>query len=139
MLGRGGAAALWIVVGSVLASSTTHATADFYNASSHFSADVHTSASPKLPPLPLSVDGTFIVDAQGVEVLLSCVNWYGAHMEIFTVGGLHKQPLQTLASNISQLGFNCIRLPFSLDLWYEDPVVPEHALAANPAMVGLTG
>jgi hypothetical protein len=35
------------------------------------------------------------------------------------------------------MGFNCIRLPFSLALVVENPIVPAHALAANPELVGM--
>jgi len=35
------------------------------------------------------------------------------------------------------LGFNCVRLPFSLQLLYEDPVVPEIALVANAGLKGI--
>ena len=53
-------------------------------------------------------------------------------MELFSVDGLSKQPLETIAARIAQLGFNCVRLPFSLQLLRDDPLVPDLALAANP-------
>merc|ERR1711892_1346781 len=70
--------------------------------------------------LPLSTatigDKVVVVDAEGTRTKLACVNWYGAHMEGHVVNGLDKQP-------ISELGFNCIRLPFSLEQFFEDPVI----------------
>ena len=87
--------------------------------------------------LPLSTHGRAIVDLHGCEVALACVNWYGAHMELFSVDGLHKQPLERIVQRIVDLGFNCVRLPFSLDLLYDNPEVPHIALAANPELVGI--
>ena len=38
--------------------------------------------------LPLGTSGRWIVDSAGNRVRLACVNWYGAHMELYVVGGL---------------------------------------------------
>ena len=89
--------------------------------------------------LPLRTSGSRIVDAQGRRAKLACVNWYGAHMEQHAVSGLHVQPLAAITSTIVSMGFNCIRLPFSLQLWSDDPVVPASVLQANPELQGLTG
>ncbi|GMH79682.1 hypothetical protein TL16_g08221 [Triparma laevis f. inornata] len=90
--------------------------------------------------LPLETSGRDIVDAQGEVVKLACVNWYGAHMETFTVNGLHKRTLQEIVDHIAATGFNCIRMPFALDLTFKpDYVVPTVALTANPEMIGKTG
>ena len=37
-----------------------------------------------------------------------------------------------IVTTIRNLGFNCIRLVFSLELIYTDPPVLDRALAANP-------
>ena len=89
-------------------------------------------------PLPLSTRGRAIVDATGRRVKLACVNWYGAHMELFAVGGLHLRPLDVIAANISTFGFNCVRLTLSVELVLRDPPVPPAAVAANPQLVGLS-
>ena len=77
--------------------------------------------------LPLSTgtvgDKVVVVDADGARVKLACVNWYGAHMEGYVVNGLDKQTISSIAKTISGLGFNCIRLPFSLEQFFENPVV----------------
>ncbi len=41
--------------------------------------------------LPLHTQGGSVVDQHGCAVAFACVNWYGAHMELFSVDGLHKQ------------------------------------------------
>ena len=67
---------------------------------------------------------------------LAAVSWYGAESEDFAVGGLHLQPLDTIAEEIRRLGFNAVRLPWSNELVERDPAVPDRALAANPRLLG---
>ena len=89
--------------------------------------------------MPLRTQAGAVVDKNACPVRFACVNWYGAHMELFSVDGLSKQPLETIAARIAQLGFNCVRLPFSLQLLRDDPLVPDLALAANPELRGIRG
>ena len=89
--------------------------------------------------LPLRTAGDEVVDKDGCRVTFGCVNWYGAHMELYTGDGLHKQSLSTIVDQIVKLGFNCVRLPYSLELLYDDPLVPDVALAANPELQGMRG
>ena len=61
-------------------------------------------------------------------------------METYVNAGLHKRPLDTISADIVEAGFNCIRFPFSLDLYYNrDFVPPPVAVAADPTLQGLTG
>ena len=85
-----------------------------------------------LDRLPLNTRGRHITDKAGKRVRLACVNWYGAHMEVYSVFGLHKQPLRNISRHIADLGFNCIRMPISIALWAQNPPVPSHVLSANP-------
>jgi hypothetical protein len=87
--------------------------------------------------LPLSTKGRDIVDAQGNKVKLACVNWYGAHMELFAPNGLHKNSYKNITEHIVALGFNCIRYPISVELVVRNPVVPDAAVTANPDLKGL--
>ena len=43
-------------------------------------------------------------------------------MEAFVVNGLDKQHLSFIANKIATLGFNCVRLTYSLDVIYKNPV-----------------
>merc|ERR1711971_445825 len=92
--------------------------------------------------LPLStgeIGGKVVViDSAGERVKLACVNWYGAHMEGFVVNGLDVRPVDEIAQTIASLGFNCIRLPFSLEQFYDNPMVEASRLSANPSLVGLS-
>ena len=65
--------------------------------------------------VPLSTNGTKIIDSKGNPIKLSCVNWYGAHMDRYVVNGLDLIPLDVISHNISSMGFNCVRLVYSLE------------------------
>ncbi|CAD7972812.1 unnamed protein product [Amoebophrya sp. A120] len=90
--------------------------------------------------LPLSTRGSKIVDKNGNAVRLRCVNWSGAQLEQYSVGGLNVQKLETIVLAIRKLHFNCVRLVYSLDLFYEKHPVPfaNHTLRANPELLTVT-
>jgi len=89
-----------------------------------------------IPSLPLSTKSRYIVDATGQRVKLACVNWAGAHMKDYVVGGLHISTLDQIASQIASLGFNCVRLQWSLELYWNNPVVGAEAVQAMPHLIG---
>jgi hypothetical protein len=64
--------------------------------------------------MPLSANGRFIVDAHGERVRLAGVNWYGFHEDLGVAPGPDRTDRQALARRIAGLGFNSVRLPFSL-------------------------
>ena len=59
-------------------------------------------------------------------------------MELHAVGGLQTQPIDSISERIATLGFNCVRLPFSVFLVARNPPVPANALAANPQLHNLS-
>nr|C0HLA0.1 RecName: Full=Glycosyl hydrolase 5 family protein; AltName: Allergen=Cha o 3; Flags: Precursor [Chamaecyparis obtusa] len=66
--------------------------------------------------LPLLTRGRWIVDeATGLRVKLACVNWVG-HLEPGLPEGLNRLPVATVAHTISSLGFNCVRLTYSIHM-----------------------
>lgn len=89
--------------------------------------------------LPLRTLGTWLVDNHDHRVRLRCVNWYGAHLETLVVGGLDKQPLAKLAFTIRALGFNCVRLPYSLELQLRPTRPKQDFLIANPELLNASG
>lgn len=95
-----------------------------------------------LQELPLKTRGRYVVGKSGQRVLLACVNWYGASQRQMVMNGLDNQPASVLASSfrIVELKFNCIRLPFSLEMVLDNTSVPrpEELLAANPELLGLS-
>jgi endoglucanase len=87
---------------------------------------------------PLSASGRFIVDANGRRVKLAGVNWYGAHEDLGIPAGLEFVHRTTLAATIAGLGFNSVRLPFSLWMTARAAPAPARYLAANPDLDGAT-
>jgi len=77
---------------------------------------------------PLSTDGRFIVDANGLRVRLAGVNWIGAHMDDGVVAGLDRVHRSALAETIASLGFNCVRFPFSVWMTQQTSPVPDRFL-----------
>jgi endoglucanase len=59
-------------------------------------------------------------------------------MQRYTVNGLDLVPIDTLARMLDDEGFNCVHLPFSLEMYYKNPVVLDDVVAANPQLMGMT-
>ncbi|MBW4645148.1 MAG: cellulase family glycosylhydrolase [Goleter apudmare HA4340-LM2] len=64
--------------------------------------------------LPLSTLGAKIIDAEGEVVLLRGVNWFGIETELHAPHGLWKRDYQEMLVEIRKLGYNLIRLPYSV-------------------------
>ncbi|MDE3149792.1 MAG: glycoside hydrolase family 5 protein [Acidobacteriota bacterium] len=90
------------------------------------------------PALPLHTAGGAIVDSNGVRVHLNAVNWYGSEGEDYVVEGLQANTISNIVHEIQSRGFNAVRLPWSLELYENNPVVGNYALTANPALEGNT-
>lgn len=88
--------------------------------------------------VPLATSGRFIVDAHGTRIRLAGVNWYGAHEDLGVAPGLDRTDRRALARLIAKLGFNSVRLPFSLWMTEQTTPVPGQYLAANPDLAGAT-
>jgi endoglucanase len=65
--------------------------------------------------LPLSTRGAKIVDAKGDRVLLQGVNWFGMETETHAPHGLWKRDYKDMLLQIKNLGYNLIRLPYSVE------------------------
>jgi endoglucanase len=87
-----------------------------------------------LPALPLHTEGSTIYDAQHNILKIAAVNWYGAEEADFVPGGLDKQPLDTIAAEIRQAGFNAVRLPWSNFLLECNPTIVPNAMNVCPAV-----
>lgn len=64
--------------------------------------------------VPLSTDGGQIVDATGTPVVLGGVNWFGFETETHVVHGLWSRGYDQYLDQIAALGYNTIRLPWSV-------------------------
>lgn len=88
--------------------------------------------------LPLQTNGRWIIDKNGRRVKLACVAWTGAEGKGGVVDGLQYQHANNIARTISRLGFNCVRLPFSIELVHYSPRVNANAVTMNPELVRQT-
>eukprot|EP00928_Gymnodinium_smaydae_P060844 TRINITY_DN4468_c0_g1_i1.p1 TRINITY_DN4468_c0_g1~~TRINITY_DN4468_c0_g1_i1.p1 ORF type:complete len:753 (+),score=169.94 TRINITY_DN4468_c0_g1_i1:330-2261(+) len=52
------------------------------------------------------------------------------------MGGLEERPVDEIAARVVELGFNCIRLPVSVQASLENKVVEDQFVAANPQLKG---
>jgi hypothetical protein len=77
----------------------------------------HATAAASFPTFPLSTSGRYIVDSSSPprRVPFNCVNWAG-HMETLMPEGLQYASVETLTNWIAQMGFNCVRLGYSVEL-----------------------
>ncbi len=85
-----------------------------------------------------STDGPRIVDENGTEVRLTGVNWFGAETTRGTPDGLHTRNWQEVMEQISELGFNTIRLPFSNEALRSETMPSGINYDLNPDLDGKT-
>jgi len=73
--------------------------------------------------------GAFLVDrSSGKRVHLRCVNWYGAHSELYVLHGLELQSIGFLVDKLVESKANCVRIPVSNDFSNVNPIVPQHSI-----------
>ncbi|KAH6682109.1 glycoside hydrolase superfamily [Plectosphaerella plurivora] len=68
-----------------------------------------------LPPLPLSSDDGWILDADGNRFPFVGINWPG-HEEAMIPEGLQYQSIASIVSRVSETGFNSVRLTFATEM-----------------------
>jgi endoglucanase len=90
-----------------------------------------------LPPGYLHTSGSRILDEAGRPVRLMGVNWYGFDCNGMVAGGLDHQTVDSICRQIVRLGFNSIRIPFSVQAVLENPPITSY-LDANPDLQGMT-
>ena len=64
--------------------------------------------------LPLRTEGSQIVDADGDEVVLQGVSWFGFETDTHVVHGLWARDYKEMLGQIADEGYNVIRLPWSV-------------------------
>lgn len=83
--------------------------------------------------------GNQIVDAQGRNVKIAGVNWFGFESANYTPHGLWARNWQSMMDQMKQLGYNTIRLPFSNQLFDAGSTPNGIDFAKNPDLQGLSG
>jgi aryl-phospho-beta-D-glucosidase BglC (GH1 family) len=92
-----------------------------------------------LPSGFLATKGSQIVDASGNSVRINAVNWFGFESSTFAPHGLDVVNYKATMNQMVQLGFNAIRLPFSLQLFQPGSTPTGINYALNPDLQGLSG
>ncbi len=93
-------------------------------------------AYPLLPAVPFHTQSRWIMDANGARIKLAGVSWYGGESADLVPLGLDHNDVHAIAALIKQLGFNSVRIPWALQLYEENPVIPDTLLSANPSLQG---
>src|SRR5258706_7842210 len=90
---------------------------------------------------PLHAVGKKLVDANGNEVTLTGVNWFGFETGTFAPHGLWKRSWQSMLDQMVSSGFNTIRLPYSNELFNAGSAPTEGSIdyGLNPDLKGLKG
>lgn len=73
------------------------------------------AAEARVIATPLHTRGDRIVDRHGRTVVLKGVNWFGFETSNHVVHGLWTLDYRAMLAKVRRLGFNAIRLPFSLE------------------------
>lgn len=97
------------------------------------------SGSTLLPAGFLSTSGNQIVSADGTPVKIAAINWYGLETNSYAPQGLWARNYQAMMSQMKSLGFNAIRLPFSLQLFDPGSTPSGINYTLNPDLQGLDG
>lgn len=88
---------------------------------------------------PLSTRGSQIVDATGRPVLLRGVNWFGLETGNHAPDGLWVRDYKDMLAQIKSLGYNTIRLPYSVQSLRSDKVSGiNYSLGSNKDLEGKT-
>ena len=105
-------------------------------------AGVHRTAGAAEKSLngPLHAEGSKIVDADGQEVTLTGVNWFGFETGTFAPHGLWTRNMESMLDQMKESGYNTIRLPYSNEL-FQQTTAPEKGIdyGLNPDLQGLYG
>lgn len=60
----------------------------------------------------LTVDGSSLIDANGNEVILAGVNWFGFETQLSSFHGIWSRDHKSVLQQAKDLGFNCFRIPW---------------------------
>jgi endoglucanase len=88
---------------------------------------------------PLHAQDGKIVEANGHEVVLTGVNWFGLETSTFAPHGLWKRNWEQMLDQMVASGFNTLRLPYSNQLFEAGSKPNEVDYGKNPDLAGLTG
>ncbi len=88
---------------------------------------------------PLCAANGELFDTSGQQVHLSGINWFGFETGSFAPEGLDVRNYQDMLNQISRLGFNTVRLPYSNQLFEPGSTPTNINYRLNPDLRGLSG
>lgn len=98
-----------------------------------------TAAAATNVEFPLSTRGAKIIDAKGKTVLLQGVNWFGMETETHVPHGLWSRDYREMLSQIKSLGYNSIRLPYSVETLRSNSIsAVNYTIGSNKELEGKT-
>src|SRR5205823_11970317 len=80
-----------------------------------------------------------LIAADGQEVRLTGVNWFGLETPNFAPHGLWARNWQDMLDQVERAGFNAIRLPFSNQVLEAGSLANSMDATKNPDLLGLSG
>lgn len=83
--------------------------------------------------------GGQLVDATGMPVRMTGVNWLGPETYLFTFGGLDVRNYRDMVKQMADLGYNTIRVPYSNQMLDAKNAPSGVNPAINPDLRGLSG
>lgn len=83
--------------------------------------------------------GNQILDANNQPVRITGINWFGFETSSYVVHGLGNRNYKDMLNQVSSLGYNVIRLPFSNQLFDAGSTPNGIDFSKNPDLQGLTG
>ena len=94
-----------------------------------------------LGSLPLNAtgwhtSGVQIDNPSGGSFTISGVNWYGFETTSHVAHGLYHVDYTFVVDEIKQYGYNTIRIPFSNEMWQNDPIPNSNTISACPSCKG---
>jgi endoglucanase len=88
---------------------------------------------------PLHTRGADVVDANGRTVVLKGVNWFGFETSNHVVHGLWSTDYRAMLAKVRRLGFNTLRIPFSIEALRSDTLTGvDVSNGRNAALQGAT-
>ena len=88
---------------------------------------------------PLFAQKSQIVDSRGKAILLRGINWFGMEVSTHTPHGLWVRDYKQMLAHIKSLGYNLIRLPYSVEALKSSHIYGiDFSIGANAELYGKT-
>lgn len=83
-----------------------------------------------------STSGVKILTPAGTQFTITGINWYGFETTMYVAHGLYDQDYTYILNEVKQDGYSTVRIPFSSDMWENDPTPSKSHVSACPSCAG---